>query len=912
MTNLQFRVLYHEFLSRMVDLELLSVHARGDASTLLGQFAALLIFISLGLTMTAIGFADAGLRPVEFLIAGWSAEHFLIATTMLVVGLFAVLRWESTFPDRRDVMVLAPLPVRTRTLFLAKVAAAATALSLTVLALHLLAGLAWPFVLNRQTPRQTIPALTSDPAMAPVKAAAMQFVLDRDLPKTLPPGTGLAIGVYERGVRRVFAYGTAKPDSLFEIGSVTKTFTGLILARMVEQGQVQYDEPVRALLPFGTVNKPAGNEITLLDLATQHSGLPRMPGNFHPADKTNPYVDYHAADLYEYIAKRGVKKPADTAFLYSNLGLGLLGQALANRAQMSYPQLVRTEITGPLGMHDTVMSLSAEQRLRFLQGHDADGHPVHAWDLDALAGAGALRSTAGDMLTYLEANLHPDSAMLQAHQLRADISPGLRIALAWIYNTEIGVYRHGGATAGYTADAFFNPKNDYAAVVLANTGPGAVFSADITGEHIRQRLAGQPAVSVASLSIPAQGGLLGLIRLFAVYWFTMLAAGVFIFCCVLGVQGLAAQLLPRRLFLRASSFLQLGAFCLFVSVYFLQPMIAMPSAILDAQSQGPPAWSPSYWFLGLFQQLNGSPALAPLAARAWIGLAIAVGTTAAAYALSYFRTLHKIAEEPDIVPGSHRSNWLPRFGNSPQTAIVQFSIRTLLRSRQHRVVLAFYLGIGFACTIFFLKSPVARQISSASTADLWHQPGMPLLAASMLLMGLWIVGIRVVFSLPLDLRSNWIFQMAPLRGGGECLVARRRSLWVLSVLPVWAGSALLLLSIWPWRAALVHLAVLALLGVILTEILSRRRSENPVHVLLATGEIELSHYFLDVRRADCADCWPSCGIRTARPRKPHRLCHAVAILAVLAVCARLRPKSEDTALAFEEVPSWKLVTLDLS
>jgi hypothetical protein len=238
-----------------------------------------------------------------------------------------------------------------------------------------------------------------------------------------------------------------------------------------------------------------------------------------------------------------------------------------------------------------------------------------------------------------------------------------------MYRADAGAYRHGGATAGYTADAFFNPKDDYAAVVLSNTGPGAMSSADITGEHIRQRFAGLPAISIASVSIPAHGGFLGLIRLFAVYWFTMLASGAFIFCCVLAVQGLAAQLLPRRLFLRISAFLQLAAVGLFVSVYFLQPMLAMPSTILDAQSQGPPAWSPSYWFLGLFQQLNGSPALAPLATRAWIALALALGGTAAAYALSYFRTLRKIAEEPDIVAGARSANWLPGFGTSPQTAI---------------------------------------------------------------------------------------------------------------------------------------------------------------------------------------------------------------------------------------------------
>jgi CubicO group peptidase (beta-lactamase class C family) len=713
-------------------------------------------------------------------------------------------------------------------------------------------------------------------------------------------------------VRRVFAYGTAKPDSLFEIGSVTKTFTGLILARMVEQGKVQLSEPVRELLPPETVDKPAGSEITLLDLATHHSGLPRMPGNFHPADKANPYADYHAADLYEYLAKHGLRKPADAAFLYSNLGFGLLGQALANRAHMSYPDLVKAEITGPLGMRDTVVSLSPDQQRRFMQGHDGDGHPVSSWDLDALAGAGALRSTAGDMLTYLEANLHPNSAaFVQSHQLRADIEPGLRIALAWMYRADAGAYRHGGATAGYTADAFFNPKDDYAAIVLSNTGPGAMSSADITGEHIRQRFAGLPAISIASVSIPAHGGFLGLIRLFAVYWFTMLASGAFIFCCVLAVQGLAAQLLPRRLFLRASAFLQLAAVGLFVSVYFLQPMLAMPSNILDAQSQGPPAWSPSYWFLGLFQQLNGSPALAPLATRAWIALALALGGTAAAYALSYFRTLRKIAEEPDIVAGARSANWLPGFGTSLQTAIVQFSIRTLLRSRQHRVVLAFYLGIGLACTIFFLKSPVARQISSASMADPWHQPGMPLLAASILLMGFCVLGTRVVFSLPFDLRANWIFQIAPLHEGAECLVARRRSLLALSVLPVCLASALLFLSIWPWRAALAHLAVLALLGVILSEICLIGVQKIPFTCSWLPGKSNFHITFWMCVALVVQIIGRAAEYERRALTNPAGYAALLSILALVALCARWRTNSEAAALTFEEIPSWKLVTLEL-
>src|ERR1019366_6607426 len=106
----------------------------------------------------------------------------------------------------------------------------------------------------------------------------------------------VSIAVVEHGVRSVFSYGTAKADSIFEIGSISKTFTGLILSQMQQQGKVKFDEPVRELLPPGTVAKPAGDEITLLDLATQHSGLPPLPDNFKAADPSNPYADYGPAN----------------------------------------------------------------------------------------------------------------------------------------------------------------------------------------------------------------------------------------------------------------------------------------------------------------------------------------------------------------------------------------------------------------------------------------------------------------------------------------------------------------------------------------------------------------------------------------------------------------------------------------
>ncbi len=384
-------------------------------------------------------------------------------------------------------------------------------------------GASRPLTFERQATAIVIPPVpppTYDAAMPPVPLAQLQSVLNKDFSQALTNGAlapstnvGVTIGVIDHGERQLFTYGTAKTDSIFEIGSVTKTFTGLLLSQMVEQGKVKFDDPVRELLPPGAVAKPAGDEITLLDLATQHSGLPRMPDNFKPADKNNPYADYTADDLYSFLKKQGVAKPAKTEFLYSNLGFGLLGQALANRAGVGYPQLLRDEITAPLGMTDTVVTLSSIQQSRFIPGYDGRHHPAHSWDLLAFAGAGAIRSTAADMLTYLEANLHPDklpssaastpdgktlpAAITRSHELRADAMGGMRVALAWLYDSETGNYWHNGATGGYSSYVFFNPKADYAVVVLVNTSLGRSGSlADALGQHISQRLSGKPALSI--------------------------------------------------------------------------------------------------------------------------------------------------------------------------------------------------------------------------------------------------------------------------------------------------------------------------------------------------------------------------------------------------------------------------------
>ncbi len=373
-----------------------------------------------------------------------------------------------------------------------------------------------------------IPTPEPAPARAPVALDDLKPVLDREMAPVLEHGLlskssagGVVIGVLQHGKRQVFAYGTARPDSIFEIGSITKTFTGLILAQMVMQKKVTLEEPIRELLPNGFVAKPSGAEITLVDLATQHSGLPRMPDNYAPRDPDDPYADYDASHLQEFIGRYGVAKPDKTYFHYSNLGFGLLGFGLSERAGASYSQLLADEVLAPLRMSDTGVALSLLHKLRLIQGHNGRFDPVAAWDFGALAGCGAIKSTAADMLTYLDANLHPEkystgtapgspagtmpAAMALDHQVRANISPSgdRKIALAWWFDPDTGVYSHPGGTAGYMSMAGFNPEQDLAVVTLYNRD-NLDFTVPRFAERLNQNIfevmTGKPAIQIDYLS----------------------------------------------------------------------------------------------------------------------------------------------------------------------------------------------------------------------------------------------------------------------------------------------------------------------------------------------------------------------------------------------------------------------------
>ncbi|MGA7155630.1 MAG: hypothetical protein WBY53_02215 [Acidobacteriaceae bacterium] len=323
---------------------------------------------------------------------------------------------------------------------------------------------------------------------------------------------------------------------------------------------------------------------------------------------------------------------------------------------------------------------------------------------------------------------------------------------------------------------------------------------------------------ISGLSWPlvlSHGGVLGAVRSLCAYWLTIFAAGTFLYSCVLTVQGVCVQFLPRRYALRLSAVFQLAGFCLFLGTFFLEPALVNQAALADPESLRVFARLPSFWFFGLFHQLNGSmnAAFEPLVRRAWIGLALAGGGALSTMLVSYFRTMRTIVEEPDMVPARHKPGWAPRVGDALQTCVLYFSVRSLLRSRQHRVVVAFYLGVGFAIALSCLSIPAATEAGLAV-----HPASLRFLISTIVMMTFAVVGVRVAFALPVSLTANWMLRVTQIRPAAAYLSATRRSLLALSVAPVLVGAAVLSLPFEPWGQVAEHVLVLAVLGGIFTEV----------------------------------------------------------------------------------------------
>ena len=273
-------------------------------------------------------------------------------------------------------------------------------------------------------------------------------------------------------------------STLFEIGSVTKTFTALLLADAVVRDEVGLDTPLRAIVPAGVrVPSRDGVDITLEDLATHRSGLPHSPLGWAPVLRSgllthdDPYAGITVPVLYDALARARLRRTPGTGRpRYSNFAMAVLGQALADHlGHPDYASLVRARVCEPLGLRDTVVVPDAEEE-RLARGHGRRDRPIEPWYLLGLAGAGALRSTADDLLVHLRAQLRPDAtpladalALTQHERHRSRLAGGM--ALAWMrWSGPSGpLLLHGGATGGFRAFTAFAPEAALGVVALSNS-----------------------------------------------------------------------------------------------------------------------------------------------------------------------------------------------------------------------------------------------------------------------------------------------------------------------------------------------------------------------------------------------------------------------------------------------------------
>lgn len=309
----------------------------------------------------------------------------------------------------------------------------------------------------------------------------------------------MAVGVVNEAGVDTFFYGKADIEkggavndrTLFELGSVTKVFTTLALAEMVEEGKVSFDTPVQDLLPEGvTLATRKDRAIQLKDLANHTSSLPRLPGNIDLRNLDDPYAGYDDAQLFAFLNEFKPTWDIGRVYEYSNLGMGLLGELLARKDGKTYEAMIRDRICKPLGMNDTVIRLSDAQRRRLASGYAA-GRGVPHWTFDALAGCGALHSTLHDMLIFIRAQAGIDksplfSAMMKTHEGRV-FTPirDTSVAMGWHVTQRKGpeFLWHNGGTGGFHCFCGFVPSTKTGVVVLANSAD----SIDDIGMHLLEK-----------------------------------------------------------------------------------------------------------------------------------------------------------------------------------------------------------------------------------------------------------------------------------------------------------------------------------------------------------------------------------------------------------------------------------------
>lgn len=339
-------------------------------------------------------------------------------------------------------------------------------------------------------------------------------------------GIGMTVGVLYGDEQLILGYGAVRSgtrqapdgDTIYEIGSMTKVFTALLLAELSDEGRVALTDPVAKFMP-SSVSVPRYNdtEITLGDLVSHLSGLPRVPDNLYDIRDwlslsvlRNPYRSYTPRRLYDFLSRCRLQSNAGTKFEYSNLGMGLLGYALAQSQGMSYEELVETRICNPLSMGDTRVVLNAEQHARAAQGYAGPKRlgrvlvlfPQENWDIPVLEGAGALKSSVKDLMKFMSANIVTSRttlgpAMEKTHQERHQCGiPQWSVAMGWLItnlkDVNVPMLWHNGGTGGYHSFMGFNKKQNIGIVILCNSETNGDV-VDIAGVRILKALISRSA-----------------------------------------------------------------------------------------------------------------------------------------------------------------------------------------------------------------------------------------------------------------------------------------------------------------------------------------------------------------------------------------------------------------------------------
>lgn len=298
--------------------------------------------------------------------------------------------------------------------------------------------------------------------------------------------TGIVVALIDGEKVEYYSYGIADlktganvdKNSIFEIGSISKTFTGIIVADEVVKGKMKLSDPIsKYLSEYTKVPTRNDKEITIKDVATHSSSLARMPDNFAPANPNNPYADFTIEMAYDFISGYELTRDIGEKYEYSNLALGMLGHILELQYKKDYESIMVDRIANTLGMDNTRVVFTPNMIKHLAKGHN-NGEEVENWDLPALVGAGGIRSSAVDMVKYIQANMGViKSPLYEAMQLSHKTAyenedQKFKIGLTWHFDNDGAIVQHGGATGGYRAFAGFVKGTQKGVVVLTNSTEG--------------------------------------------------------------------------------------------------------------------------------------------------------------------------------------------------------------------------------------------------------------------------------------------------------------------------------------------------------------------------------------------------------------------------------------------------------